>query len=345
MKNFALKGLILGAFIVTLFFSGLASSQDASTATAAADGAAQTVVEKAAKGSSKPLFDLKPGDPPQSLGEMATDQVETVKNLVSLIMEFSVKYSFQVLGGIIVLVLGWFIGGFIARRLLVFFESKSFDVTVSKFVAQCVKLLVMIFAVIVAMGKFGIEIAPLIAGLSVAGFGISFALQGPLANYAAGVSLIFTKPFKVGDIVEVAGRTGEVLEIKLPRTELRTVDGVLIMIPNSHIVGEIIHNCSAFKRVDMEVGVAYDADIDKAVKIIRDIIAADSRIHEGAKVQVGIKGFGDSSVDLQARVWCSQDQYYQVVYELNKNIFDAFKRNGIVIPFPQRDVHMIKSEV
>lgn len=345
MNKSLLRGLILTAFIATLFFVNLAASQDAAQTTEAAASATETAVETTRTAAKKPLFNLEKTDPPQSLGEMATDQVETVKNLASILIEFFVKYSFQVLGGIIVLVLGWFIGGFISRRLMGFFEGKNFDVTVSKFIAQCVKLMVMIFAVMVALGKFGIEIAPLIAGLSVAGFGLSFALQGPLSNYAAGVSLIFTKPFKVGDIVEVAGRTGEVLEIKLPRTELRTVDGVLIMIPNNDIVGEIIHNCSQFKRVDIGVGVAYDADVDKAIQIIRDIIKNDSRINEGAKAQIGIKGFGDSSIDLEARVWCQQEDYYQVLYEVNRKIFAGFNENGIVIPFPQRDVHMIKSEV
>ena len=342
MNKTILRGLILGVFVATIFFLNLAASQDAGQTGEVVEAATAETAEAATK---KPLFNLDKTAPPQSLGEMATDQVETVKKLATLIIEFFVKYSFQVLGGIIVLVLGWFIGGFISRRLLLFFDGKKFDVTVSKFIAQCVKLMVMVFAVIVALGKFGIEIAPLIAGLSVAGFGLSFALQGPLSNYAAGVSLIFTKPFKVGDIVEVAGRTGEVLEIKLPRTELRTVDGVLIMIPNNDIVGEIIHNCSEFKRVDIEVGVAYSCDVDKAIQIIRDIIKADQRINQGAKAQIGIQGFGDSSVDLQARVWCPQDQYYQVLYEVNKKIFDAFNQNGIVIPFPQRDVHVIKNEV
>ena len=342
MKKVIVNGLILIAFLVTFFFANYASSQNPEEA---ADTATETVAETTTEATKSPLLRFNENEPPQSIGAMATEQVETVKELANIIIEFFVKYSFQVLGGIIVLILGWFIGGFIARRLLRFFESKKLDITVSKFIAQCVKLMVMVFAVIVALGKFGIEIAPLIAGLSVAGFGLSFALQGPLANYAAGVSLIFTKPFKVGDIVEVAGRTGEVLEIKLPRTELRTVDGVLIMIPNNHIVGEIIHNCSKFKRVDIEVGVAYDANVDQAIAIVQDVIKNDSRINEGSKASVGIKGFGDSSVDLQARVWCPQEHYYQVLYEINKKIFDAFNQNGIVIPFPQRDVHVIKGEV
>lgn len=331
MKKKFLNVLIFVSFTVTLFFSSLAAGQ------APQPPAAETVKQ--------PIIQIKEvPPPPQSLGEVAEEQVQTFKKLIDIIVEFFVKYSFQVMGGLIVLALGWFIGGFIAKKLLIFFQKKQFDITVSKFIAQCVKLMVMVFAVIVALGKFGIEIAPLIAGLSVAGFGISFALQGPLANYAAGVSLIFTKPFKVGDIVEVAGRTGEVLEIKLPRTEIRTVDGELIMIPNNHIVGEIIHNCSSFKRIDINVGVAYHADVQKAINIVKEIIRNEKRINEGGKASVGIKSFGDSSVDLHGRVWCPQNVYWEVLFDVNKKIFDTFNQNGIVIPFPQRDVHLIKNE-
>src|SRR3989339_1123086 len=161
----------------------------------------------------------------KSIKQVASDQVETARGLFDVIVEIIVKYGFQVLGGIIVLVVGWLVAGYIEKIVNKMLQSKNLDVTVSKFIVGAVKLLVMAFAVIVALGKFGIEIAPLIAGISVAGFGLSFALQGPLSNYAAGASLIFTKPFKVGDIIQVIGVEGEVEDLTLPRTVLRPVDG------------------------------------------------------------------------------------------------------------------------
>jgi len=227
-----------------------------------------------------------------------------------------------------------FLSGFLARNQV--------DVVVSKFLVGAVKLVIMIFAVIVAMGKFGIEIAPLIAGISVVGFGTSFALQGPLSNYASGATLIFTKPFKVGDIIEVAGVAGEVLDMKLPRTELKTLDGEMIVIPNKHIIGEIIQNFSDYKRLDIKVGVSYSADVAKAISLIRDILEADARIAAQKEPKIGIEGFGDSSINLLARLWCKQDDYWDVMFDNHKKIFEAFNANGIVIPFPQRDVHMIR---
>ena len=274
---------------------------------------------------------------------IVSTQVDTAKKLIDLALEYVVKYSFQALGGVIVLIIGWIVGGYVEGLVNKFLATKKLDVTVAKFISGAVKILVVVFAVIVALGKFGIEVAPLIAGISVAGFGLSFALQGPLSNYASGATLIFTKPFKVGDIIEVAGVTGEVVDMKLPRTDIKTIDGTLIFIPNKHIIGEIIHNYSAHKRVDIKVGVGYKSDVQKAIEIVKSVIKVDARTVANPKV--GISDFGDSSVNIYARLWCKQDQYWDILFDLNKKIFDEFKKNNIEIPFPQRDVHVYRENL
>lgn len=272
--------------------------------------------------------------------EVAAEQLNTAKSLLDMVVEFFVKYSFQVLGGIIVIAIGWWVANYLSNLVKKLLEKKKVDVTVIKFIAGTVKLLVIAFAVVVALGKFGIEIAPLIAGVSVAGFGLSFALQGPLSNYASGATLIFTKPFKVGDIIEVAGVVGEVCDMKLPRTELKTVDGETIVVPNKHIVGEIIHNYSNSKRLDINVGVSYKSDLEKVITTVTNVIKADKRISTAKEPKVGISEFADSSVNIYARAWCKQDDYWDVMFSLNKKIFDEFNANNIEIPFPQRDVHL-----
>lgn len=280
--------------------------------------------------------------PSQSLNEVVSQQIGTAKELIEMITEFFVKYSFQVLGGFIVLVLGWIVAKYLSGFVRKFLSKKEVDVTVTKFLVSTVHLLIMAFAVIVALGKFGIEIAPLIAGISVAGFGLSFALQGPLSNYAAGATLVFTKPFKVGEIIEVAGVIGEVIDLKMPRTEIKTIDGHTIVIPNKHIVGEVIHNYSSLKRIDLAVGVSYKADIDKAIQIIQSVIKNEPKIAQDREYKVGITEFADSSVNLMARIRCKQDDYWDVLFTTNKKIFDEFKKQGVEIPFPQRDVHIHK---
>ena len=245
---------------------------------------------------------------------------------------------------LIILILGWLVARFTAPVVHKFLSKHHIDITVSKFIVATVKLTIIAFAALIALGKFGIEIAPFIAGLSVVGFGTSFALQGPLSNYASGATLIFTKPFKVGDIIEVIGVMGEVQDMTLPRTVLKTVDDTLIVIPNKHIVGEVIHNFSGLKRLDIKVGVSYKSDVEKAINLVKNIIVADNRISKKNLMKVGISEFGESSVDLYARLWCKQDDYWDAMFEINKNILDAFRQHKIEIPFPQRDVHIYEEK-
>lgn len=278
-----------------------------------------------------------------SSSEQNTDEItSSLGKIVDWIIEACVKYSFQVLAGLFLLLIGWFVGNFLARITRDLLKKKNIDVTVTKFIAGAVKLLVMIFAVIAALSKFGVEIAPIIAGLSVVGFGTSFALQGPLSNYAAGITLVFTKPFKVGDIIEVAEVHGEVEDMTLSRTLLTTIDGDKINIPNKHIIGEIIHNFTALKRVDITVGVSYSTDMDLALKVIKDVVDDDSRVVTSRGAKIGITEFADSSVNIFVRLWCKQQDYYDVKFAINKRIFEVLRDNKIEIPFPTREIRIVE---
>jgi small conductance mechanosensitive channel len=268
----------------------------------------------------------------------------TWHKILDWVIEAVAKYSFQALGGIVIIAAGFIVAKMVAQFAEGLLKKHHVDVTVSKFIVQAVRLIVVALAVLVALGKFGFEIAPLVAGLSVVGFATSFALQGPLSNYAAGATLIFTKPFKVGDIIEVAGETGVVEDMTLPRTLLRTVDKTLVVIPNKHIIGEVIHNYSADKRVDIKVGIAYKANADKAIGLLREIVVKDARIIREQETKIGISDFGDSSVNLCARLWCKQHDYWDVLFDVNKAVLEAFRENGIDIPFPQRDVHIFREK-
>jgi small conductance mechanosensitive channel len=276
---------------------------------------------------------------------LAQESVGTLKKILDWIIEAMVKYSFQVLGGFVVLAAGWVIANFVARFVGNFLKKKKIDVTVAKYIVSVTKMVIMLFALIAALSKFGIEIAPFIAGLSVVGLGASLAMQGPISNYAAGAILIFTKPFKVGDLIEVINIAGEVEDMTLPRTILKTIDGDTIVVPNKHIIGEIIQNSSDFKRVDLTVGVGYDSDMDKAVRIIKDTIKKDARVAQTREPKVGINDFGDSGVNIFIRFWCRQADYYDVRFAINKNIFEAFKSHNIQIPFPQREVRIVGGKV
>ncbi len=268
------------------------------------------------------------------------ENIGTLKKILDIVIEYAVKYSFQALGGVIILVAAWVAANFITKFFTSFLQKHNVDVTIAKFLVSALKLLIMAFAVMMALAKFGIEIAPIIAGLSVAGVGVGLALQGTLSNYAAGISLIFTKPFKVGDIIEVVHEMGEIQDIALARTIMKTVDGTIINIPNKHIIGEIIHNYSDYKRLDIKIGVGFKSDIEKCIRLIKEVVSKEKRIALKPEPKIGISDFGDSSVNLYARIFCKQADYWDTMFSVNKEIFESFKKNGIEIPFPQREVYL-----
>jgi len=138
---------------------------------------------------------------------------------------------------------------------------------------------------------------------------------------------------------------GEVEDMTLPRTILITVDGIRVIIPNKHIIGEIIHNFSGLKKLDIKVGVSYKADLEKAIQVVRDVIRRETRIAGNPEPKIGISDFGDSSVNLYARLWCRQVDYWDVMFSINQKIFDEFKKGKIEIPFPQRDVHIYQEKI
>jgi small conductance mechanosensitive channel len=268
-------------------------------------------------------------------------EIKTVEAIFRVIVDFFVTYSFQVVGAIIILILGIFIAKWIASMLLNLFEKKDLDVTLSKFVVSTVKVIIIGFAVLVAIGKFGITIAPIIAALAAMAFGASFAIQGPLSNYGAGLTIIMTRPFVVGNTIRVKDVSGVVEEVKLGATILTDEDGVKITIPNKHIVGEILYNSSEWKIVEAVVGIGYDSPPEKAVEIIKRAIHDFEDISQEPAPQVGIQEFGDSSINIGYRYWVPTKKYFQTLYRVNAAVYSHLAENNIQIPFPQRDVHVI----
>lgn len=271
---------------------------------------------------------------------MNNELVHLLHRIAATAVDFLVKYSFQVIGGIIILLAGLKLSQWLARLFLRFAERKGLDVTIAKFAAGAIRILVMVFVIIMALEKFGITIAPLIAAGSALIFGGSFAIQGPLSNYAAGLSIIMGKPFVVGDTIAVIGASGVVEEVSLARTTLVNADGEKVFIPNKHIVGEVIHNSKANKLVEAVVGISYADDPQKAIAAVKEALRKFPQVAEVPAPQVGIKEFGESSVNLGLRYWVPTRSYYQQLFEINLAVFQALRQAGITIPFPQRDVHL-----
>lgn len=272
-------------------------------------------------------------------------KLETLQQLTTLVVEFLVKYSFQIIGAIIILLVGIKLAGWLGRSVSKFCEKHNIDITLSRFLGNFIKVLVITFVIIIAIGKFGISIAPFIAALGALAFGSSFAIQGPLSNYGAGISIILTQPFKVGNTISVKGVSGVVEEIRLAATVLTTEDNEAITIPNKHIVGEILLNSFANKIVETTVGISYDDDPDKAISVLKEVLAEILEISPEPPPQIGIAEFADSAINIGLRYWVPTKKYFQIQYQVNQKIHRALIEAGIRIPFPQRDVHLVNKTV
>ena len=197
---------------------------------------------------------------------------------------------------------------------------------------------------IIAIGKFGISIAPFIAALGALAFGTSFAIAGPVSNYGAGLVIILSRPFIIGNTITIKDVSGVVEEIHLAVTILTTEDDEKITIPNKHIVGEILQNSFANKVVEGSVGISYEDDPENAVAVIQRALADIDDICSEPPPQIGIEAFGESSIDLGLRYWVPTKKYFQTLYRGNMAVHKALREAGITIPFPQRDVRLSKDE-
>ncbi|OGW85087.1 MAG: mechanosensitive ion channel protein MscS [Omnitrophica bacterium RIFCSPHIGHO2_02_FULL_46_11] len=269
------------------------------------------------------------------------EQITAAQKLINTLIEISVNYGFQVLGAVIVLIAGTLVGKWMGSIVFSLAIARKLDVTLSKFLATTAKVTIIAFTVIIALGKFGITIAPFVAAIGAAAFGATYAIQGPLSNYGAGLSIILGRPFVVGDTITVVGVSGIVHDVKLASTTLLTGDGVKITIPNKHIVGEILQNSKANRVAEGVIGISYGSEPEKAIETINRVLRQFSDIVVNPEPQIGIQAFADSSVNIGYRYWLPTTKYAQTVGSVNLAIFKAFQAANIEIPFPQREVRVI----
>jgi small conductance mechanosensitive channel len=264
--------------------------------------------------------------------------------MVALVMQ----YGLSVLGAIAILIFGWLAAGWCSRAAgHALDRMERVDLTLRRFIASLIRYLVLTLTGIAVLSQFGVQTASLITVIGAAGLAIGLALQGTLANVAAGVMLLLLRPFKIGDYVEVAGHGGTVTAVSLFVVELTTPDNVQITVPNSQVWGAAVKNYShnATRRVDLAIGIAYEDDIGRAMAAIQDVIAQDQRSHGEPAPLVAVSGLGESSVDLVVRVWCQAGDYWPLRFDLTRAIKERLDADGITIPYPQRVLHMAAGAV
>ena len=268
------------------------------------------------------------------------DEIDQVANIYNIIIEFFTNYSFQLIGAIIIFILGYMVAGKISAWVLRLCLNHKLDITLSQFLSNTTKMLIVVMITIVALGKLGISVTPFIAAIGAVSLGAGLALQGLLANYAAGFNIILIRPFVVGDTITVHGVTGVVEEVLLAYTLLKNEDDVLITIPNKHIVGEILHNSQHDSLLELKVGISYQHNPIEVSELLEETILKMGIIGENRKLQVGIDEFADSAITIGIRLWTPTVSLYDTKYKAYANIYKALESENITIPFPQRDVHI-----
>lgn len=270
------------------------------------------------------------------------DEITQVANFYNVAVDYLTQYSFQIVGAILIFLLGYYVAGKIAKVVLNICSRHNLDITLSQFLSNTTKMIIVALITIVALGKLGISLTPFIATIGAVSLGAGLALQGLLANYAAGFNIIIIRPFVVGDTIEVHGVKGIVKEVLLAYTILLDEDNVEVMIPNKHIVGEILHNSKMDSLLELRVGIAYEHDPLEAIKLIHRVIDDLGVSGEQKAPMIGIDEFGDSAINIAVRLWTPTNSLYATKYETYKHIYLALEKAKIRIPFPQRDIHIIE---
>ena len=267
------------------------------------------------------------------------DAMSTVSHYVTL-------YGVKIIVALIIFFVGKMIARWVGRLTQTAMIKKQVDPALQHFVSSLVYYGLLVFVVIAAMAQVGIQTASFIAVVGAAGLAIGLALQGALANFAAGFLILLLRPFRIGDYVEIAGTAGTVDKIMIFNTELTTPDNKKIIIPNGRITADNITNYSAndTRRVDLVMGISYGDDIDKAKQVINEVLAADERVLKEPEPTVKVAQLADSSVNIIVRPWAKTADYWGLYWDLTENLKKRFDQEGITIPFPQRELHVIQEQ-
>ncbi len=272
--------------------------------------------------------------------------MDSLNQILDSLVFYATTYGLNVVGAIVILLVGLVLSSWAARAVEgALARSRRVDETLRGFFASFVKYFIIVFTVLAVLAQFGVQTASLIAVFGAAGLAIGLALQGTLSNLAAGVMLLLFRPFKVGDFIEAGGLSGTVKSITLFITELATADNVQIVVPNGQLWGTSIRNYSfhATRRLDLTLGIAYEANIADAKAAILEEIGKDARAHGEPAPMVAVLGLGESSVDLVVRVWCAAGDYWPLKFDLTEALKTRLDREGVAIPYPQRTVHVVGS--
>jgi small conductance mechanosensitive channel len=258
-----------------------------------------------------------------------------------LTLDLAIRYGFQVLGALVIVGVGLLLARWVGNLFDGWLAKRALEPPARKLMVRVVRVIVMVFTLVVALDKFGFQIAPLVAGIGVAGLGIGIALQGVLSNVVAGLSIIFTKPFKVGEYIQVVGVHGQVSSIELFSTTLLHSDRSRVVIPNRKIVGEILQNYGSIRQLDLHVDVAFATDLERALSAARGAVEADPRVLREPAPVIGVAGVTDARITVAVKPWVTVDAEVAASGDLYRALLEHLRAAGIEVPRSRHDVHML----
>jgi small conductance mechanosensitive channel len=258
----------------------------------------------------------------------------TSPELTEKVIFYFVDHGMQILTAIVLMGIGLVIARWTGNLIQRWLKSKAFDEPVSNLIVKVVKLLVIGLIGIMALGQMGVQITPLIAGIGVAGVGLSLAMQGILGNLVAGLTIIFSKPFTIGEY-------GQVTDIELFSTTLLHTDNSRVIVPNRKIVGEILHNYGNIRQLDLTVGIAYDVDLTMALSIVNDILQQYPAVLKEPAPVVGIAALNESSIAVAIKPWVKVEDFVPAKAAIYQAVVEIFRDRKIEIPAPRRDIHLL----
>lgn len=262
--------------------------------------------------------------------------------LLDKIQTYTFEIGISLIKVILIFIVGRITISYIMKGIKKAFKKSELDVSLVTFLSSFFRFVLYISLVLIIAQSIDIKIAALLGVLGAAGLAIGLALQGSLSNFAGGILILVTKPFRVEDIIEAQGYFGVVEKIDILHTHIRTFDNQLIVMPNGSLANSSVTNTTAkdTRRAELKVGIAYGSDISKAREVILNVLSKDERINADPEPVVKFTNFGDSSLDLSIRCWTATDNLWPVYFDNMEKLNDAFNEAGIEIPFPQRDIHM-----
>jgi small conductance mechanosensitive channel len=269
------------------------------------------------------------------------NQLDPLAHAKDTLIDLAIRFGPKLLVAILILTAGFFVAGWVARAIERALNRLDLEPPVRQLLSRVARVLVVGLFAIMALQNLGVELLPLIAGLGVAGAGIALATQGVLSNMVAGLTIIFTKPYRVGEYIAIAGVEGQVEAITLFNTALTHPDRSRIIVPNRKVVGEILHNYGRIRQSEIQVGVAYESDLPLALGTIRDLVHANARVLAEPAPVIQVVMLADSAVQIAIKPWVAVADYGAVVGELNLSLVEELRQRGIGIPYPQREVRLI----